>query len=319
MAALLVGLAGCRGGFAGKAETVRLGALPGGSATLMYIAQERNFFSHNGLDVILKDDYPSGVATTAALLKGDIDIAWTAEYPLVARAFDKNPLSIIGGTGRFTTEFLIARKDRGIATLSDIKGRNIGVAVDTIAEFYLKRFLTLNDIDPHDLTLVDVAASQAQEQVINGILDGAVSTDPYISQIQKNLGDGAITWPIQGNQPGYGLLVARNDWISASADVMNKFLKSLVQAEDYLVNDPADAKSLVQKRLDIDDVSFEAFWSEIQAFVSLDQSIILAMEDEARWMIENKLTSAQEVPDFLDYIQENALKAIKPQAVNIIR
>jgi NitT/TauT family transport system substrate-binding protein len=43
------------------------------------------------------------------------------------------------------------------------------------------------------------------------------------------------------------------------------------------------------------------------------------MEDEARWMIKNKLTTEKQVPDFLSYIYEDGLKAIKPEAVKIIR
>ena len=36
-------------------------------------------------------------------------------------------------------------------------------------------------------------------------------------------------------------------------------------------------------------------------------------------MIKNNLTTEKKVPDFLDYIHEDGLKAIKPEAVNIIR
>jgi len=36
-------------------------------------------------------------------------------------------------------------------------------------------------------------------------------------------------------------------------------------------------------------------------------------------MIKNKLTSEKTVPNFLDYIYEDGLKAVKPEAVNIIR
>jgi len=43
------------------------------------------------------------------------------------------------------------------------------------------------------------------------------------------------------------------------------------------------------------------------------------MEDEARWMIHNGLMSEKQVPDFMNYIYLGGLKAIKPEAVNIIR
>ncbi len=92
-----------------------------------HIAQERHFFDANGLSVNAKDNYSSGVATTDALLKGDVDIVWAAEFAMVGRAFEKRPISIITSFGRFTNNFLLARKDRGVATISDLKGRKIGL------------------------------------------------------------------------------------------------------------------------------------------------------------------------------------------------
>lgn len=42
------------------------------------------------------------------------------------------------------------------------------------------------------------------------------------------------------------------------------------------------------------------------------------MEDEARWMIKNNLTSEKKTPNFLDYIYLDGLEKIKPESVNII-
>jgi NitT/TauT family transport system substrate-binding protein len=62
-----------------------------------------------------------------------------------------------------------------------------------------------------------------------------------------------------------------------------------------------------------------AFWTEHQLSVSLDQALIAAMEDEARWMIRSNLVSENQVPDFLNYTYPDALKAAEPDAVSIIR
>jgi plasmid stability protein len=43
------------------------------------------------------------------------------------------------------------------------------------------------------------------------------------------------------------------------------------------------------------------------------------MEDEARWLIKNNLTTENKVPSFVECICEKALKEIKPEAVKIIR
>ena len=311
------GLSACQSGYTGKVETINFGAVPG-SATLVYVAQERHFFDANGLRVNVKDTYPSGVATTDALLKGDVDIVWTAEFPMVRHAFEKRPISIITIFGRFTTEFLFARKDRGVATISDLRGGRIGVARNTIAEFYLVRFLALNGVKPQDVSLVDLPGDQSREQITSGSIDRVVTWEPYANQIREQLGDKVVVWSIQSSQPGYGLIVARNDWLSASPEITNRFLKSLAQAEDYLVRNPEAAKTIVQKRMGLDDAGMQVFWSGIQSFLSLDQSLILAMEDEARWMIKNNLTREKQIPDFTKYIYWDGLKAIKPEAVSII-
>jgi NitT/TauT family transport system substrate-binding protein len=125
--------------------------------------------------------------------------------------------------------------------------------------------------------------------------------------------------PVQSSQAGYGVAIGRNDWIRRHPEVVNRFLKSPAQAEDYLVRNPEAAKTIVQKRMGLDDAPMQVFWSEIHSFLSLDQSLVAAMEDEARWMIKNNLTPEKQVPDFLNYIYLEGLKQIKPEALNIIR
>ena len=59
-------------------------------------------------------------------------------------------------------------------------------------------------------------------------------------------------------------------------------------------------------------------WSQNQFSLSLDQSLILAMQDEAQWLISNNLTNATTVPNFINYVYRDGLKSVKPGAVNII-
>jgi NitT/TauT family transport system substrate-binding protein len=95
-------------------------------------------------------------------------------------------------------------------------------------------------------------------------------------------------------------------------------MKSLVQAESYIVSHPDEAKAIIRTRMNLDHAYMETVWPRYQISLSLDQSLILSMEDEARWMINNNLTTEKQVPDFLDYIYMDGLEAVKPDAVNII-
>ena len=301
-----------------EAESVSFGAIPSGSALLVYIAQDRGFFRDEGLNVSVKD-YPTGVATTDALLRKEVDIAWTAEFPMLSRAFAREHISIFAVSSRFSDQFLFGLKDRGIGAVSDLKGKTVGLPLKTIAEFYLARFLELNGMNIQDVSLVSVLPPRSMEAITQVSVDAVVTWEPYTSRIKEQLAGRIVFWPVQSGQAGFGVMVGRNDWLSRRQEVVKQYLRSLVRAQDYLVHNPGSAKDILRKRVDYDDAFLETFWSENQFGLTLDQALITAMEDEARWMIANRLTRESEVPDFLDYINEKGLKAIKPEAVNIIR
>ena len=102
-------------------------------------------------------------------------------------------------------------------------------------------------------------------------------------------------------------------------EFIKRLLSSLIQAEEYLVKHPSEAGVIIQKRLKYDDTYMAKIWPKQQSSVTLDQSLITAMEDEARWMIKNDLTKEKQVPDFGNYIYTDGLKTVKPEAVSIIR
>jgi NitT/TauT family transport system substrate-binding protein len=66
----------------------------------------------------------------------------------------------------------------------------------------------------------------------------------------------------------------------------------------------------------------EAMRTTLQGFdfrVKLDQSLLVTLENLARWAVRRKLTGRMEVPNFLDHIYLDGLKSVKPEAVTVIR
>ncbi len=99
---------------------------------------------------------------------------------------------------------------------------------------------------------------------------------------------------------------------------MTRFLESLSQAEDFVINHPAQAKAIVKNQMSLSDAYADKVWSQNQFSLSLDQSLLVAMQDEAQWLINNNLTNALFVPNFVDYVYVDGLNSVKPGAVNII-
>ena len=290
------------------------------STAFLWIADDQDFFKRNGLEIALRK-YDTGAGSLEGMVRGEADIAFgITEFPLVRKAFQKAGVRAFAGVDKSEFIYVIGRKDRGIEKVSDLRGKRVGTTLGTIAEFHFGRFLELNGMGVKDIVLVDVKTPAAWvNAVVDGDIDAVATAQPYANSARELLGANAVFWQAQGKQFQFALVSATDEWITRRPELVDRFLKSLAQAEEYLIHNPAKAKAIVQARLNLDTAYVERFWSQNQFGLSLDQSLILAMEDEARWMISNNLTTEKQVPDFLDYIYEDPLKAVKPGAVNIIR
>ena len=286
---------------------------------LLYIAEAQKLFAANGLQALLKEDYDSGASAAAGMLNGEADIALAAEFPMVRQVFNKKDITSFGIIARYENTYIIWRTDSGIKTIQDLKGKKVGVTLKTISEFYLGRTLDLNGMNIQQVTLIDTKAPDSEKAIAGREVEAVATWEPWVAQINQRMGKEVITMPLQGGQYAYWNLVSTSSWINNHPTMIKRFIKSLIQAESYLASHQNEAKAVVRKRMNFDNAYLEIIWQRYQFSLSLDQSLITAMEDEARWMIKNNLTREKKVPSFLDYIHEGSLKAVKREAVNIIR
>ena len=306
--------------YSGNMEAITIGYSPFESTALLWIAKEEHFLTRNGLNATFRK-YDTGVGSLDGMLNGETDITvGTTEFPLVGRALQKARIHTLGSIDKSELVYLVGRKDRGIDKVSDLKGKRVGTTLRTIAEFHLGRLLELHGLNMRDITLIDVKTpAEWVNAVVNGDIDAIVTAQPYAKSAKDRLGANAVFWRAQSGQSQYGLISSTEEWITRHPEVVRRFLKSLAQAEERAIRNPAEAKAIIQKALSLDPSYMETVWAQNQFSLSLDQSLITAMEDEARWMIKNNLTSEKQVPDFSNYIYFDGLRAVKPEAVNIIR
>jgi ABC-type nitrate/sulfonate/bicarbonate transport system substrate-binding protein len=72
--------------YSGKPESITVGGPALEQSALIYIAQDQGFFSKNGLNVTIRDDYPTGVGPVRDMVSGKLNVSVSAEYPVIARS-----------------------------------------------------------------------------------------------------------------------------------------------------------------------------------------------------------------------------------------
>jgi len=302
--------------YTGPVEKITVAAAEYLTGALVYVAEDQGFFEKNGLEMTIKG-YGSGKACADTLIAGEADISTSADNVFVSNSFKHADLRILGTVATKQVKELVARKDKGITTINDLIGKKVGVTKRSGAEFQLGVFLTFNGISREDIELVDLKPSEMMGAISNGDVDAVFVWDPYLYNIKKELYENAISW--HGGEDFYFVLLTKEDWIENNSAAVERFMKSMLEAEDYIKDNSEEAKEFAKDRFNYESDYMDYSWPKQEFAVILEQTMLIAFEDKARWRIKEKLTDKTEVPNYLDYIWLDALEQVKPEAVTIIR
>ena len=308
------------GEYTGPIEKVTLGVESSLLPAAVWIAENKGYFEENGLEITIKE-FDSGKASLVAMLDNDagIDISAAAPTPIMFNSFDREDFYIFS-TFAYAYEDIkvIANKDSGIADANDL-GKKIGTLMGSTGEFFTEAFLIYNSISFDDVEMVDVAPSDLPEALNNGQIDAQVIWEPHGTTAKKLLGDRYLRLPSADVYKTTFNFLTMKSFADENPEILKRFLRAIDKATIFVKNNKEVAQEIIANRLNLQKEDIALHWDEFTFELSLDQSFLINIEDEARWAIKNKLVDATEIPNYLDFIYPDALEAVKPEAVTIIR
>jgi NitT/TauT family transport system substrate-binding protein len=300
-------------------DEISIGLSPAESSALVYIAEEKGFFAQEGL-ILHTRFYPNGAVAVQGMENGEVNLTLSAEFPLVAETLNGRKFLIAGTVDKFYGTYLVGRKDRGIAGPGDLAGKTIAIQKNSIGEFYLGRFLDLQGTVEKNVTLVNRPVNTIMPDMLENTSIDAVVTTPLNTYLLVGRQPESFTViPVISGQATYVVVAGNRDWVRENPRAVSRFLLAVRDASRYAVADPKDAKSIVARRLNVSEDYIGNIWPDHQYSLALDQSLLIAMEDEARWMIHNNLTASESVPNFLDSVYSGGMESADPDSVTLIR
>ncbi len=308
----------CRPNIQKHYEKVVLGVETVPHASPVWIAENRSYFQKEGLNVEIREFESGRTALQKMLSDGDIDIVTAAQTPVIFHSFMRNDYAIIGNmVSSYSDVKLLARRDRDIKNSSDLKGKTVGITAGSSAHFFLSLFLIHNKLTLSDIKIVDLEATRLPQALVDGTVDAISIWEPHIFRAQKALGDKAFVLPSSGIYREDFYFIARKDFIKNNPNAIKQFLMAIQKGEEFLQQKNTEAVEIVAKRLAMDKEVLMTIWKDFQFRLSLDQTFLIALEDEARWAIRNKFTDVKKVPNYLEFIHTKTLKEVNPSAVSI--
>jgi NitT/TauT family transport system substrate-binding protein len=304
--------------YAGPVEKLSIGTIRSEISALLWIADKNGYFEQQGLEVTLKV-YQAGRFAVDEVLAGKIDLAACADFVFAVVTLKSGEnLRVLATIAAADIHEVIARKDRGLNRPQDLTGKKIGVTRETSGEFFLATFLSFNGIAPAEVELVNLKPYDLKEALAGGTVDAVMAWEPNVSEIKTRLGDQAVAWPGQSGQKFYWLLVGADKVIKTKPQALVRLFQALRQAEDFARKNPEAAKAMVAQRLEVAPAYINHMWPKGKYALSLDQPLLLALEDQSRMLLKNRPAAGKEIPNYLNYLYVEALRQAAPDAVRIV-
>ena len=308
--------------YTGPIEKVTLGVETSLLPAAVWVAENKGYFEEAGLDLTIRE-FDSGRASLIAMLNGEaVDIAAAAPTPIMFNSFGRDDFSIFS-TFAFAYDDIkvIANKDSEIHRPSDLEGKKIGTLMGSTGQFFTEAFLIRNSISPGDVEMVNMAPSDLPKALSNGEIDAQVIWEPHGTAATELLGDKAVRLPSSDVYKTTFNFLTMNEYAEEHPEILVRFLRAVARGTEF-AQDPQnteEAQDITANRLNLPKEAVALHWDEFTFEISLDQSLLINIESEARWAISNGLTDAKEVPNYLNYIYADALEAVVPEAITIIR
>lgn len=322
-AVVILGLlfAGCREtpqAPAGPREKVVIElALP--QAGLVQLAFAKGYFANEGVDATLRLQ-TSGKAALQGVLAGHADLATASETPIVFARLEGKPVAIIATVGTAGRNLaVVARKDHGISRPADLQGKKVGVTLGSNGEFFLDTIFIANGIGRDQRKIVNLEPEAMLSALVSGQVDAVTTWEPQVIRIQKELGDRGVTFYNEELYTENFNLVTRPDYVVKNPETVQKLLRALIKAEEFAEENPAEARRILAESSGLDQALVHEIWGSLDLRVTLQQSLVIALEDQARWAAQRTRGEAVRIHDYQTDIYPTGLLAVKPEAVRLIR
>lgn len=264
-----------------KVETVNLSLayMPNFASVSTFVAAERTgAFEEEGLNVELVE-FADGPTIISAMESGSIDIGYIGPgahvLPIQGQA------KILSYSHMGNADEVLARTDRGIATMEDLKGKKIAVASGTSSEMILNLTLEEAGLTRDDVELVDMDASSIVTAMVSGSIDAAAIWSPGTITIKNELGDNVVM--LSNNErytedvPSIASFVVSPTYAEENPDLLVRVLRALYKGNDYKLANLDEVATWTAEQLSLDE---EALQGETETGIWATSEEIKQMIDD---------------------------------------
>lgn len=245
----------------------------------IYVAQEKGYFSEEGVQVKILS--PSDTADALKLaVAGKVDLAVSYEPQTIIAASEGLPVRVVGRLVAHPLTTLLFLKEKGYSSPAALNGKTIGYTVPGLMDVLLQAFARINGVA--DYTAVNVGFSIVPA-LTSGQVDavmGPFKTYETVTMAAKGI-EAAYFELEHWGIPDYDelIFICGAGTLAKKADAVQRFVRAVARGLKDARNQPEEALQAYFKAVpDVDQVIEKAAFEKTRPFFAPTQNV-----DQKRW------------------------------------
>jgi NitT/TauT family transport system substrate-binding protein len=178
--------------------------------------------------------------------------------------------------------------------------------------------LQVHGVLSDQVNAADLRADVAISAFKAGQIDAAVVFQPFLARLESEMGDRIKVFYGEDVYAFRFMLVGKPSYIDSHPQEVRRVLRALIAAHQAMLANPVEARRTVGHAAKIDDATMAKLFEPEDYAVSLDQAMLLALDDQTRWAMQKRLVAPGPVPNYLNAMRYQNLEAVLPTAVTIV-
>ncbi len=180
-------------------------------------------------------------------------------------------------------------------------------------------FLKAHGMSVRNVKLTNLAPPDMVTALVTGSIDGYFAWEPHISYAQERLKEKAIIFLPDGLYHGRHCIAMNKNYVQSHPEIVEKLIRGFLRAEEFTETNPEEAKRIVAKITGLELSVVESLWHEYHVRVELDKKFVGILEKEAQWALTIDPKAKGTIDDVVNSIDTSALKAVRPERVELAK
>lgn len=298
-------------------EKITLAINPIPLSSLIFIAEEKGYFAEEGLEIEFVN-FQTGKMALDAFIGGGAEFATTADIPIMLAGLNDQEFSTIATIASSQNDiWVVARKDSGIETPADLRGKKIATTSGGGPLYFTHKFLERHNIELSEIKLTYMPPGDMIFATVRGDVDAMIVFGPHHIIAKNQLGSNAVVFAPDDLYGEAWNIVVDNEYAEKNPEKVNAFLKALLKAEEFAKNNEIEAIRITAEYSGVEENIFDGYWELIDIEMVLNESLIVTLENEAEWAIEQGISDRENIPDYRELIDSSFLSGIKQGSVTV--